>query len=125
MNQKKRPIGITLLAIFAGFAALFAVIHTLQLLHLLPIPGPFGQVKFFTFNLFGAFMWGIMAAIYIWVVKMLWSVDARGWLFLVILSLLNLFLIGLSLIGSNNLAICVAFASRQWLDSHLLLAAWD
>jgi len=102
MSQKKRPIGITLLAIFAGIAAFFAVIHTLQLLHLLPIPGPFGQVKFFTFDLFGALMWGLMAAIYIWVVKMLWSVDARGWLFLVILSILNLILIGISLFGSTT-----------------------
>ncbi len=102
MNQKTRPIGVTLLAIFAGIAAFLAIVHTLQLLGLLPIPGPFGIVKFFTFNLIGAIMWGILAAIYIWVVKMLWSLDARGWLFLVMLSILNLVLIGISLLGQTT-----------------------
>jgi predicted flap endonuclease-1-like 5' DNA nuclease len=102
MNQQKRPIGITLLAIFAGLAALLAIVHTFQLLHLLPIPGPFGQVKFFAFNPLGAVMWGILAAIYIWVAKMLWSVDARGWLFVVVIAIFNLIVIAVELLGGST-----------------------
>lgn len=101
MNQKKRPIGITLLALFAGIAALIAIVNTLQMLHLLPIRGPFGQFAFFTFNLGGAILWGILALIYIWVIKMLWSVNAQGWLFLVLLTILNLIMAGVSLIGNT------------------------
>lgn len=102
MTHKKRPLGITLLAILAGIAALLAIINTLQMLHLLPIKGPLGMFSFFTFDLFGAIMWGILALIYIWVVKMLWSVEAQGWLFLVLLTILNLIFVAISLIGSTS-----------------------
>ena len=37
--EKKRPIGVTLLAILAGFAAAVAIIYTLQMLHLWPVTG--------------------------------------------------------------------------------------
>ena len=40
--EKKRPIGVTLLAILAGFAAAVAIIYTLQMLHLWPVTGPLG-----------------------------------------------------------------------------------
>lgn len=96
----KRPFGITLLAVLAGIAALLAVIHTLQMLHLLPhILGP---VTFWSFDLFGALMWGLLAAIYIWLVKMLWSVNPQGWLFLVVLSTLDLILAFVSLLGQSS-----------------------
>ena len=75
---RDRPIGVTILAILAGIAALVAIYHTLQLLGLLPISGPFGIFNFFTFNLLGALVWGILALIYLWVVRMLWHVDVRG-----------------------------------------------
>ena len=96
----KRPFGVTLLAIFAGIAALIAVIHTLQMLHLLP--HFLGPVKFWGFDLLGALMWGLLAAIYIWLVKMLWNVDPQGWLFIVILSTLNLILAFVSLLGQTT-----------------------
>jgi predicted flap endonuclease-1-like 5' DNA nuclease len=102
MNQKKRPLGITLLAIFAGIAAFLAIINTLQMLHLFPITGPFGQFRFFTFDLVGALAWGILAAIYIWVVKMLWTLDAQGWLFLVALTIINLIIAVVSILGASS-----------------------
>ena len=67
---KKRPVGVTILAVLAALAAIAAVIHMLQMLHLFPIN--LGPVRFFTFNLIGAIMWFILAAIYIWVVRGLW-----------------------------------------------------
>ncbi len=99
---KKRPFGVTLLAILAGIAAIAAIIHTLQMLHLFPISGPFGAFKFFTFDLFGALMWGILAAIYIWVMRMLWNLDQQGWLFVVVLSVLNLILAFISILGASS-----------------------
>ena len=57
---KKRPFGVTLLALLAGAATIVALVHTLQMLHLLPISGPFGQAHFFTFDLLGALLWGCL-----------------------------------------------------------------
>ena len=98
--SKKRPIGVTILAILAALAAIAAIIHTLQMLHLLPVF--LGPVSFFTFSFIGAIMWGIMAAIYIWLVRGLWNVESQAWLFMVILSCMNLFLAFLSILGQSS-----------------------
>lgn len=97
---KKRPFGVTLLAILAGIAAVIAIIHTLQMLHLFPIA--LGPVKFFTFDLFGALMWGILALIYIWVLRMLWNLDQQGWLFVVVIATLNLVMAVISILGASS-----------------------
>jgi len=99
---KKRPFGITLLALLVGIAAVVAVIHTLQMLHLFPISGPFGEAHFFTFDLLGAFLWGVMAAIYLWVFRMLWNLDPQGWLFVVVVAVLNLIIAFVSIIGHST-----------------------
>ena len=49
-------------------------------------------------------MWGVLTLIYIWVARMLWNVEAQGWMFVVILSALNLILAVLSAIGGSTLA---------------------
>jgi hypothetical protein len=98
--MKTRPFGVTLLAILAGIAAVLAVIHTLQYLHLLPFF--VGSIRFFTFDLLGAILWVIMAAIWIWVVHMLWTMNPQGWLFMVALAALNLVLAFVSLLGGSS-----------------------
>ena len=98
--SKHRPIGVTILAILAGIAAFFAIIHTLQMLHLLPIFA--GPVSFFTFDLLGAILWGILALIYIWVVRGLWNLDPQAWLFVVVISILTLILDIISIIGGST-----------------------
>lgn len=100
MTTKSRPIGITIIAILAGLAAVMAIIHTLQMLHLFPVF--LGPVAFFTFDLLGAIMWGIMALIWIWAVRMLWNVDPQGWLFVVLLASLNLILAVVSILGDSS-----------------------
>jgi predicted flap endonuclease-1-like 5' DNA nuclease len=99
---KKRPFGVTILAILAGIAAFIAIIHTLQMLHLFPISGPFGIFRFFTFDLLGAILWGTLALIYLWVMNKLWNLDPQGWLFVAALSALNLILAVLSVIGLSS-----------------------
>lgn len=99
---KKRPFGVTLLALLAGIAFLVALIHTLQMLHLFPISGPFGEAHFFTFDLVGALLWGLLAAIYLWVLRMLWNLDPQGWLFVVVIAVLNLVMAGMSILGNSN-----------------------
>ena len=99
---RHRPLGITILAILSAIAAIIAGIHTLQYLHLFPFF--LGPMMFFGFDLWGALMWGLMTVIYVWVTSMLWNVDPQGWLFLVILSALNIGLALLSAIGGSSLS---------------------
>ena len=100
--EKKRPIGVMILAILAIVGAIVAIYYTLQMLHLIPITGPFGVFKFFTFDLLGAILWGILAAIYIWVARMLWNLDPQGWLFVAVLSTLNLIIALISVLGNST-----------------------
>jgi hypothetical protein len=95
-----RPIGITIIAVLAAVATIFAAIHTLQYLHLLPFF--LGGMAFFGFDLGGALLWGLMTLIYAWVVVQLWNVNPQGWMFLVILSALNIILDILSIIGQTT-----------------------
>lgn len=99
---RKRPFGVTILAVLAAVAAIVAIYHTLQMLSLLPIRGPLGVFQFFGFNLFGAIMWAVLAFIYIWVVRMLWNLDARGWVFVVAIAALNLIFAVISIIGQSS-----------------------
>jgi hypothetical protein len=97
---RDRPFVITLLAIFALLGAAQALFVTLQYLHLLPVN--IGELHFWTFDFWGALMWGILFLIYMWVFRMLWNVDPQGWLFLVIISGLNLILAFLYLLGGSS-----------------------
>ena len=97
---KSRPFGVTLLAILAGLAALVAIFHTLQFLRILPFN--YGELLFYQFNFLGAILWGLMALIYIWLVRMLWNVNPQAWLFLVVLSTLNLILDLLTWLGGTS-----------------------
>src|SRR5436305_9863834 len=86
--MKERPIGVTILAILAGVAAVLAAINALQFLGILPFF--VGPVAFRTFNFFYALMWGLMVWVYIWLVQMLWRVAPAAWPFLVIVTLFEL-----------------------------------
>lgn len=98
--RNHRPFGVTLLALLAGGAALVNIWHTLQMLHLLPVS--LGEHRFFTFDIVGAILFGLLAAIYIWLFLQLWNVNPEGWLFVTILSLLNLILAFVSIIGEST-----------------------
>lgn len=100
-TKPRRPIGITVLALLALLAALAALMHTLQMLHILPFF--LGPVKFFSFDLIGAIVWGVMTALYAWLFRALWTVDLRGWLFVILLAILNLIMAGITILGATTL----------------------
>jgi hypothetical protein len=62
-----------------------------------------GPVKFFTFDVIGAIIWGVMTALYVWLFRALWTMDLRGWLFVIVLAGLNLIMDGLSVLGASTL----------------------
>ena len=97
---RDRPFVITLLAILTILAFAQAAIITLQMLHLFPVW--IGPIHFWTFDFWGALMWGILALIYLWLFYMLWNVQPQAWLFLVLVSGLNLIFAFLSILGGSN-----------------------
>jgi hypothetical protein len=88
--MKKRPFGVTVLAILAGALAVLSGIHALQSLGIFPFMiGPF-NVHAFSFWYF--LMWALMVWIYVWVVQMLWNMEKSGWLFCAVIAAFNLIL---------------------------------
>ena len=105
--MNSRPFGVTLLAILAAIAAVFAGLRTLQFLGLLPFTidlffGEVGEVSFRTFNFWYALLWGLLTWIYVWLVRMLWNVRPEGWLFLAVITVFNLILNLMGVIGGAS-----------------------
>lgn len=98
--EKDRPIGVTILAVLAGLAAVIAAYHALQFLGVIKFS--FGPISFRNFNLFAALMYGLLVWVYIWLVQMLWRVDPSAWLFLVVITLFNLILEFLAVISADS-----------------------
>jgi hypothetical protein len=94
----KRPFVVTILAILAGILAALAGIHALQALGIFPYV--IGPIKLHSFNLWNALMWGLMVWVYIWLAQMLWRVDPQAWLFLAVITVFNLVLDFMAMLGS-------------------------
>src|SRR5512137_2736708 len=97
---KERPIGVTILAFLAILSAINALIYTLQMLHL--IPTYLGPIAFFQFSLIGAFFWGLLFFIWLWVFRMLWEVQPQGWMFVVLISAMNLIFGIITVLGGSS-----------------------
>ena len=100
--MRERPIGVTILAILAGIAAVIAAIHALQFLGLIPfVIGPSGFSVHF-YNFWYALMYGLLVWVYFWLSMMLWRVEPHAWMFLVIITLFYLILDLFTLIGAST-----------------------
>jgi len=100
--MKERPVGVTILAILAGIAAVLAAIHALQFLGIIPFfIGPSGyKVHYFSF--WYALMYGLLVWVYIWLTTMLWRVEPQAWIFLVVITFFYLIIDFFSLFGANT-----------------------
>ena len=99
-QTKHRPIGVTILAIGAGIAAVLAAIHALQFLGIIPFF--IGPHAVRTFNIWYALMYGLLVWVYVWLVQMLWRVDPQAWMFLVFVTVFELFLDVIAMFGSST-----------------------
>ena len=96
----KRPFAVTLLAVVAVIAGLVAILDTLSYLGFRPIAS-LGPVNFYGSNFFGAFLAAVVAVIWFSVARQLWSLDPRGWLFVVVIAILYLVLGFVGLLAGN------------------------
>ena len=97
----KRPITVTILAILAALAGIWAVVDVLRLLGLMPI-ATLGEMKFFGSSFFGAIIAAIVAAIWFWAASKLWSLDPQGWLFVVSIAVIYLVFDVISMIAGSS-----------------------
>src|SRR5256885_10925809 len=97
---KERPIGVTILAVLAGAAAVLAAIHALQFLGIIPFF--IGPIAIRTFSFWYALMWGLLVWVYAWLVQMLWRVEPVAWLFLVFITTFNLVLDFIAMLGLST-----------------------
>jgi hypothetical protein len=98
--MKKRPFGVTLLAILAGLAAVLAGVHALQSIGIFPYAiGPF---TVHAFSLWSFLMWALMVWVWVWVAQMLWRVDKQAWLFLAVITVFNLILDSMVMLGAGE-----------------------
>jgi len=96
-TRRHRPIMVTILAIGAGVLAVLSAFHLLQSLGILPFV--IGRLEIRAFSLFHAIMWGALVWVWGWVVQMLWRVDPQAWIFLMVVSMFNLVLDFVLLLG--------------------------
>ena len=118
-QAKERPVGVTILAILAGIAAVIAAVHALQFLGIFPFFfGPSGidiHVRYVSF--WYALMYGLLVWVYIWLTMALWRVEPGAWMFLVIVTMFYLILDFFSLIGVTTWAGCRRIRRHQWSSS--------
>ena len=101
-TARRRPIGVTILAVLAGSVAVLAGLHLLQAVGVLPyVVGP---VSVRDFNLWYTLMWGLTVWAWAWVVRMLWRVDPWGWLVLMVFASFNLLFDFVALLGTTTVS---------------------
>ena len=98
---KNRTWAIWLLAFVAVIAGLLAVLDTLRLLGLLPTT-VLGQMKFYSANWFGAILWNCCRSSGSRSPTNSTKVDPRGWLFVVVIAVINLIFLFLAILGQST-----------------------
>ena len=101
-QAKERPIGVTILAILAGIAAVLAAIHALQFLGVIGFAIGSSGYKIHAFSFWYALMYGLLVWVYVWLTQMLWRVERQAWLFLVMITMFYLILDFFALFGATN-----------------------
>lgn len=99
----KRPFGVTVLAILAGFLAALALFAALRFLGVM-----FRPVGLVVPGFWYALMYGLLAWVYLWLAQMLWRLDPSAWLFLAVITVFNLVLNFIVLI-TNGQAYAAAY----------------
>jgi hypothetical protein len=93
-----RPFGVTVLAILAGILAALSAFAALRFFGLI-----FGMVSV-PGALWHAFMFVLMAWVYSWLAQMLWHMQPQAWIFMAVVTVFNLMVELLVIIGNGSYA---------------------
>jgi hypothetical protein len=109
----KRTAAIWILLILAVLAGLVAAWQALQYAGLLPFS--LGPLKFYASNWFAAIMEAILAAIWFWVAKMIYDLNPSGWLFVVVIAVVNLIFAFVAWLAGSNFNALLLYAGLNLL----------
>lgn len=97
--MKKRPMAVTILGIVALIAGVLVLLEALLFFGV----GLFGlvQLRFFTVAWLGGILSLIVALIWLATSRQLFTLDPRGWMFVVVIAIITLVINVITLIGPN------------------------
>ena len=100
--KKERTFVVTLLAILSGVVGILSLLDAARYMGWLPI-AMLGEMKFFlpSAQWCAALMALLVAVIYFVVASWLWNLNPSGWLFVVIVSIINLIFLFLAIFGKT------------------------
>jgi signal transduction histidine kinase len=100
--KKERTFVVTLLAILSGVVGILSLLDAARYMGWLPI-AMLGEMKFFlpSAQWFAALMALLVAVIYFVVASWLWNLNPSGWLFVVIITIINLIFLFLAIFGQT------------------------
>jgi hypothetical protein len=103
VTGRSRTIWIWILIVVAVLAGIFNLLDAARFMGWLPIAA-LGDLQFFAENIYwlGAIMAVVLALIWFWVARNLYNLDPRGWLFVVVIAVINLVFLGLAILGQTT-----------------------
>lgn len=118
--MKSRPLGVSVLAVLVGLAAVLAGVHALQALGIIGYAiGPF---TVHDFSLWSFLMWALLVWVYIWLVQMLWQVNKQAWLFLAVITVFNMILGFTVMLGEGDWSdVSVSFILNALILIYIML----
>ena len=98
-----RTLAVIILAILAVLAGIFALLDAARYMGWLPI-ATLGDMKFVlpSAQWFAAIMSAIVGVIYFVVAWWIWNLNPSGWLFVVVISIINLIFLFLAILGQTT-----------------------
>jgi len=98
---RERNAAVTILAALALVAGVLEVIDVLRYLGILPMGEVLG-LRFYGVDWLGAILSAVVAVIWFSVTRQLWNLDPQGWLFVVVIAVLNLILLLVAVLGRTT-----------------------
>jgi hypothetical protein len=98
---RQRNAAVMILTVLAVVAGVLEVIDVLRHLGILPLGEVLG-LQFYGVSWLGAILSAIVAVIWFSVARQLWNLEPQGWLFVVIIAILNLVLLLAAVLGRTT-----------------------
>jgi hypothetical protein len=98
---RQRNAAVVALTVLAVVSGVLEVIDVLRHLGILPVAEVL-SLKFYDMNWLGAILSAVVAVIWFTVARQLWNLDPQGWLFVVVIAILNLVLLLVAVLGKTT-----------------------
>jgi hypothetical protein len=98
---RQRNAAVVVLTVLAVVAGVIQIFDVLRYSGMLPVGEVLGM-RFYDVNWLGAILSAIVAAIWFSVARQLWNLDPRGWMFVIMIAILNLVLLLVAMLGRTT-----------------------